>query len=96
MSEGLSPDLIVLAMLFARVPDGDGWLLLRERQRRPDIAAVPVLLTTVAGKGAGVAASLGAQGDARKPTGVEPLLAEVSRLPRRQPVAPRAQHLPWR
>ena len=80
MSEGLSPDLILLAMLFPRVPAGDGWAFLRERQRRPDIAAVPVLLTTVVGKGPAWAASLGAQGYLRKPMDVEPLLTEVWRL----------------
>jgi two-component system response regulator MprA len=73
-------DLILLAMLFPRVPDGDGWIFLRERQRRPDIAAVPVLLTTAVGKGSEWAASLGAQGYLRKPIDVEPLLDEVRRL----------------
>ena len=80
ISEGLSPDLILLAMLFSRVRDGDGWAFLRERHRRPDIAAVPVLLTTGGGQGAGWAASLGAQGYLRKPMDVEPLLTEVRRL----------------
>jgi two-component system response regulator MprA len=80
LSEGLAPDLILLAMLFPRVPDSDGWVFLRERQHRPDIAAVPVLLTTVVGKGAAWAASLGAQGYLRKPMDVEPLLTEVGRL----------------
>ena len=80
VSEGLTPDLILLAMLFPRVPAGDGWAFLRERQRRPDIAAVPVLLMTVVGKGPAWAASLGAEGYLRKPMDVEPLLTEVRRL----------------
>jgi two-component system response regulator MprA len=67
-------------MLFSRVPDGDGWIFLRERQHRPDIAAVPVLLTTAVGKGPEWAASLGAEGYLRKPIDVEPLLTEVRRL----------------
>jgi two-component system response regulator MprA len=62
---GPAPDLILLAMLFPRVPDGD---------------AVPVVLTTAVGKGPEWAASLGAQGYVRKPMDVEPLLAEVRRL----------------
>jgi two-component system response regulator MprA len=80
ISEGLSPDLILLAMLFPRVLDGDGWAFLREQHRRPDIAATPVLLTTVVGEGPAWAASLGAQGYLRKPMDVEPLLTEVRRL----------------
>jgi DNA-binding response OmpR family regulator len=67
-------------MLFPRVSDGDGWGFLRERQLRPDVAAVPVILTTAVGKGPAWAASLGAQGYVRKPMDVEPLLAEVRRL----------------
>jgi two-component system response regulator MprA len=80
LSQGPVPDLILLAMLFPRVPDSDGWSFLRERQRRPDVAAVPVILTTAVGKGPEWAASLGAQGYVRKPMDVQPLVAEVRRL----------------
>ncbi len=80
LPQGPAPDLILLAMLFPRVPDGDGWSFLRERQRRPEVASVPVVLTTAVGKGPEWAASQGAQGYVRKPMDVEPLLAEVRRL----------------
>ncbi len=87
LSAGPAPELILLAMLFPRVPDGDGWSFLRERQRRPNVAAVPVILTTAVGKGAEWAASPGARGYVRKPMDVEPLLAEGRRLlPGRQAV----------
>jgi CheY-like chemotaxis protein len=75
------PDLILLDMLFTGSPDGDGWQFLRERQRRPDVAAVPVVLTTALGNASAEwAASLGAEGYLRKPMDVEPLLAEIRRL----------------
>jgi two-component system phosphate regulon response regulator PhoB len=80
LSQEQMPDLILLAMLFPRVPDGDGWGFLRERQHRPEVAAVPVILTTAVGKGPEWATSLGAQEYVRKPMDVEPLLAEVRRL----------------
>jgi CheY-like chemotaxis protein len=75
------PDLVLLDMLFPRSPEGDGWHFLRERQRRPDIAAVPVVLTTALGNASAEwAESLGAQGYLRKPIDIEPLLTEVRQL----------------
>jgi CheY-like chemotaxis protein len=75
------PDLVVLDMLFPRSPGGDGWHFLRERPRRPDLAAVPVIILTALGNAtAEWAASLGAEGFLRKPLDAEPLLAEVRRL----------------
>ncbi len=75
------PALVLLDMLFPRSPGGDGWHFLRERRRRPDVAAVPVVITTALGNANPEwAASLGAEGFLRKPLDVGPLLAEVRRL----------------
>jgi CheY-like chemotaxis protein len=81
LAETRVPDLVLLDMLFPPGPGGDGWSFLRERQRRPNVAAVPVVITTAMGNASAEwAASLGAQGYLRKPIDIEPLLAEVRRL----------------
>lgn len=77
LSNAPVPDLILLDMLL---PFGnfDGWWLLRQRERIPALAAIPVVITTaliVASEA--WAKSLGAAGLLRKPFDAEDLLAEV-------------------
>ncbi len=75
------PGLIVLDMLFPRSPGGDGWHFLDERRRRPDVAAVPVVILTALGNAtAEWAASLGAQAYLRKPLDSAELVGAVARL----------------
>jgi len=59
-------------MLFPRVPDSDGLSFLRERSRRPEVAGVPVILTTAVGKGPSVPCR-----SARKATSVRPKMLSL-------------------
>jgi CheY-like chemotaxis protein len=73
------PDLILLDLLM---PSGtfDGWWLLKQRQRIPELAAVPVIiLTALSLASKALAVSLGASGFLRKPVEAEALLAEIRR-----------------
>jgi CheY-like chemotaxis protein len=77
LSSGLVPDLILLDMLL---PSGerDGWWFLKERQRIPALAAVPVIImTSLSVACAAWAASLGAAGLLRKPFEADSALAEI-------------------
>jgi two-component system phosphate regulon response regulator PhoB len=82
LSSGPVPDLILLDMLF---PSGncDGWWFLKQRQRMPELATVPVIiLTSLSVTSEAWAVSLGAAGLVRKPFDMDSLLAEI-RLVRR-------------
>ncbi len=79
LSRGLLPQLILLDML---IPTGhcDGWWFLQQRERMPELAAVPVIiLTSLSVASKAWAASLGAAGLIRKPCDPAPLIAEVER-----------------
>jgi CheY-like chemotaxis protein len=77
--EDSDPDLVLLDMLIPK-EDADGWWFLKQRQRIPRLATVPVLITTamtVASKE--WAKSLGAEELVRKPIDPEPLVATIER-----------------
>jgi sigma-B regulation protein RsbU (phosphoserine phosphatase) len=74
---GTDPCLILLDMLL---PGKDGWDFLTERKRDPELAAVPVIITTALGVASPEwAHSLGAAACFRKPFQVPALLDEVRR-----------------
>lgn len=71
------PDLILLDMLM---PGMDGWSFMGEKRRRPELAAVPVLVMTgIPVATAEWAADMGAQGFAHKPIDVDLLVREIDR-----------------
>ena len=79
LSSHLVPDLILLDLLM---PSGtfDGWWLLKQRQRIPEFAAVPVIILTALSLASKPwAVSLGASGLLRKPVEAEALLSEIRR-----------------
>lgn len=77
---GLAPCLILLDMMMP-VARGDGWHFLEERKRLPELARVPVVITTALGvESPEWADGLGASGLLRKPLDVEPLLAQVKQF----------------
>jgi twitching motility two-component system response regulator PilH len=79
LSSSRVPDLILLDML---VPSGnfDGWWFLRQRQRIPALAVIPVvIMTSLSVACEEWAASLGAAGLLRKPFDAAALLPEVRR-----------------
>lgn len=79
LSSGLVPDLILLDMLLLS-GERDGWWFLKERQRIPAFAAVPVvIMTSLSVACAAWAASLGAAGLLRKPFDADALRAEIRR-----------------
>jgi CheY-like chemotaxis protein len=74
---GLRPHLILLDML---TPGLDGWGFLDQRRRDPELAGIPVVITTALGVASEEwAAALGAVGLLRKPVQTELLLDEVRR-----------------
>ncbi len=77
LSSGPLPDLILLDML---IPSGDfdGWWFLEQRQRIPDLTAVPVvILTSLSEASEEWATSLDAAGVIRKPFDATALLDEI-------------------
>lgn len=77
LSSGLVPDLILLDMLLP-YGERDGWWFLKERQRIPALAAVPVvIMTSLSVACPAWAVSLGAAGLLRKPFEADALLAEI-------------------
>jgi DNA-binding response OmpR family regulator len=70
-----------LVLLDLMLPVVDGWDLLRERQRRPELQSVPILVLSAAGDTAiNQAESLGASAVLRKPFDLQDVLHEVKRL----------------
>jgi CheY-like chemotaxis protein len=77
LSSDSLPDLILLDMLNPS-EEHDGWWFLKQRQRIPVLALVPVVIMTSLSVACDEwAASLGAAGLIRKPFEVEPLLDEI-------------------
>jgi CheY-like chemotaxis protein len=77
LTNGPVPDIILLDMLIP-YGDYDGWWFLSQRQRIPELTAVPVLIvTSLSDASKEWAASLDAAGVIRKPFEVETLLAEI-------------------
>jgi CheY-like chemotaxis protein len=78
LSNGPVPHLILLDML---IPNGrDGWWFLQQRQRIPELAAVPVIImTSLSVASEAWAASLGATSLVRKPFDAPVLFAEIRR-----------------
>lgn len=68
----LPPKLILLDLMM---PVMDGWQFLDERQKKPSVAAVPVVVLSANGSFTGGGDSTGFM---RKPVGVKPLLALIA------------------
>lgn len=76
---GPVPDLILLDMLIPN-GSGDGWWFLQQRQRIPELAAVPVIImTSLSVASEAWANSLGAAGLVQKPFDARVVLAKLRR-----------------
>jgi two-component system, chemotaxis family, chemotaxis protein CheY len=71
-----APDLILVDL---GLPVMDGWQLVREQQRRPTLAKIPVVLVSADPDVAERAAALAAAGYLRKPLDIDALLSVVGR-----------------
>ena len=73
----LRPDVILLDMMM---PEMDGWAFRAEQQRRPEIAAIPIIVFTAYGVPPDTVTRLQARGVLRKPLRLEQLLSALARI----------------
>jgi CheY-like chemotaxis protein len=68
-------DVVLLDMML---PVLDGWAFLKEQQRDPELASIPVIIVSAISIGSAEwARSLGAAGFVRKPTEVAPIVKVI-------------------
>jgi two-component system, chemotaxis family, chemotaxis protein CheY len=71
------PDLILLDMMMPRM---DGWTFRSEQRKRPQIAAIPIIVFTAYGPISEISSQLDAAGALKKPVRLDELLDTVQRV----------------